>query len=61
MEADTASNTLENGKGQTAFGPIFFSFTIPNTVNLNGAASLAKFILSTIVISERKSEELNLD
>ncbi|MFZ0556538.1 MAG: extracellular solute-binding protein, partial [Nitrososphaeraceae archaeon] len=29
----TASYTLEDGKGQTVFGePIYFSFTIPNTV-----------------------------
>jgi molybdate/tungstate transport system substrate-binding protein len=36
-------------EGQTAFGePIYFSFTIPNTVeNLNGAISFASFILST--------------
>jgi len=44
----TASYTLENGNGQTAFGePIYFSFTIPHTVkNLAGATSFATFILS---------------
>ena len=44
----TASYTLEDGKGQTVFGePIYFSFTIPNTVkNLAGATSFATFILS---------------
>ena len=44
----TASYTLEDGKGQTVFGePIYFSFTIPNTVkNLPGATSFATFILS---------------
>ncbi len=44
----TASYTLENGKGQTVYGePIYFSFTIPNTVkNLDGATSFATFILS---------------
>ncbi len=44
----TASYSLENGNGQTVFGgPIFFSFTIPNTVkNLDGATSFAMFILS---------------
>ena len=44
----TASYTLEDGKGQTVFGePIYFSFTIPNTVkNLPGDTSFATFILS---------------
>ena len=44
----TASYTLEDGKGQTVFGePIYFSFTIPNTVkNIDGATSFAAFILS---------------
>jgi molybdate/tungstate transport system substrate-binding protein len=44
----TASYTLENGNGQTAFGePIYFSFTIPHTVkNLAGATSFATLILS---------------
>jgi molybdate/tungstate transport system substrate-binding protein len=45
----TASYSLGNGKDQTVFGePIYFSFTIPNTVkNLEGATSFATFILST--------------
>jgi molybdate/tungstate transport system substrate-binding protein len=45
----TASYSLVNGKDQTVFGePIYFSFTIPNTVkNLEGATSFATFILST--------------
>lgn len=46
---NTASYTLENGdKGQTVFGePIYFSFTIPNTVkNIDGAVSFARFVLS---------------
>jgi molybdate/tungstate transport system substrate-binding protein len=44
----TASYTLKKGNGQTVFGePIYFSFTIPNTVkNLDGATSFATFILS---------------
>jgi molybdate/tungstate transport system substrate-binding protein len=44
----TASYTLENGNGQTVFGePIYFSFTIPNTVkNLDGATSFGTFIIS---------------
>jgi molybdate/tungstate transport system substrate-binding protein len=45
----TASYTLENSNDQTVFGePIYFSFTIPNTVkNVDGATSFAAFILST--------------
>jgi molybdate/tungstate transport system substrate-binding protein len=45
---NTASYTLQNGEGQTVFGePIYFSFTIPNTVkNLDGAISFGTFILS---------------
>lgn len=44
----TASYTLEKGDGQTIFGePIYFSFSIPNTVkNMDGAASFSTFILS---------------
>jgi molybdate/tungstate transport system substrate-binding protein len=44
----TASYTLEKGDGQTIFGePIYFSFSIPNTVkNVDGAASFSTFILS---------------
>jgi molybdate/tungstate transport system substrate-binding protein len=43
----SASYTL--GTGQAAFGePIYFSFTIPETVkNLNGAISFVGFLLST--------------
>lgn len=44
----TASYTLEKGDGQTIFGePIYFSFSIPNTVkNMDGAGSFSTFILS---------------
>lgn len=43
-----AAYALENSEGLTVFGePIYFSFTIPNTVNnLDGAISFASFILS---------------
>src|ERR687892_2725805 len=58
----TASYTLENGNGQTVFGePIYFSFTIPNSVkNLNGAVSFATFILSTNGKSILEEEGLNI-
>jgi molybdate/tungstate transport system substrate-binding protein len=44
----TASYNLDEGEGQTVFGePIYFSFTLPNTVkNLEGATSFGEFILS---------------
>ena len=44
----TASYALQNGEGQTVFvDPIYFSFTISNTVkNLDGAISFGTFILS---------------
>jgi molybdate/tungstate transport system substrate-binding protein len=40
--------TYKLGTGETIYGnPIFFSFTIPNTVeNIEGAMSFAKFLLS---------------
>lgn len=57
----TASYTLENSNGQTVFGePIYFSFTIPNTVkNLDGAVSFATFIFSTNGKSILEEEGLN--
>jgi molybdate/tungstate transport system substrate-binding protein len=44
----TASYNLDDGEGQTVFGePIYFSFTLPNTVkNLEEATSFGEFILS---------------
>src|SRR5918995_5206386 len=58
----TASYTLENSNGQTVFGePIYFSFTIPNTVkNLDGAVSFATFIFSTNGKSILEEEGLNI-
>jgi molybdate/tungstate transport system substrate-binding protein len=57
----TASYTLENGNGQTVFGePIYFSFTIPNTVkNLDGATSFGTFIISTNGESVLEEQGLN--
>ena len=57
----TASYTLEEGKGQTVFGePIYFSFTIPNTVkNLEGATSFGDFILSDAGKGILETEGLN--
>jgi molybdate/tungstate transport system substrate-binding protein len=58
----TASYTLENGKGQTVYGePIYFSFTIPNTVkNLEGATSFARFILSPAGADILEDQGLNI-
>jgi molybdate/tungstate transport system substrate-binding protein len=57
----TASYTLEDGKGQTVFGePIYFSFTIPNTVkNLEGAISFGDYILSDAGKRILETEGLN--
>jgi molybdate/tungstate transport system substrate-binding protein len=57
----TASYTLEEGKGQTVFGePVYFSFTIPNTVkNLEGATAFGDFILSDAGKGILDSEGLN--
>jgi molybdate/tungstate transport system substrate-binding protein len=57
----TASYTLENGNGRKVFGvPIYFSFTIPNTVkNLAGATSFATFFLSPRIESVLEDEGLN--
>ena len=57
----TASYTLEDGKGQTVFGePIYFSFTIPNTVkNPEGATSFGDFILSDAGKRILETEGLN--
>jgi molybdate/tungstate transport system substrate-binding protein len=59
---NTASYTLENGNGQTVFGePIYFSFTIPNTVkNLDGATSFGSFIISTNGESVLEEQGLNV-
>lgn len=58
----TASYTLDNGEGQTVFGePIYFSFTIPNTVkNLEGATSFATFILSPAGADILEDQGLNI-
>jgi molybdate/tungstate transport system substrate-binding protein len=58
----TASYTLEDGKGQTVFGePIYFSFTIPNTVkNLEGATSFATFVLSPTGANILEEQGLNI-
>jgi molybdate/tungstate transport system substrate-binding protein len=58
----TASYTLENGNGQTVFGePIYFSFTIPNTVkNLDGATSFGTFIISPNGESILEEQGLNV-
>jgi molybdate/tungstate transport system substrate-binding protein len=58
----TASYTVENSKGQTIFGePIYFSFTIPDTVdNLDGAISFATFILSTTGENILEEEGFNI-
>jgi molybdate/tungstate transport system substrate-binding protein len=57
----TASYTLDDGNGQTVIGePIYFSFTIPNTVkNLEGATSFGEFILSNAGRVILESEGLN--
>jgi molybdate/tungstate transport system substrate-binding protein len=58
----TASYTFENGNGQTVFGePIYFSFTIPNTVkNLDGATSFGTFIISPNGESILEDQGLNM-
>lgn len=59
----TASYTSENdgSRNQTVFGePIYFSFTIPNTVrNLDEAISFARFILSTNTENILEEQGLN--
>lgn len=58
----TASYTLEKGDGQTIFGePIYFSFSIPNTVkNMDGAASFSTFILSPNGRTIHEDQGLNI-
>jgi len=57
----TVSYALDDGKGQTVFGePIYFSFTIPNTVkNLEGATAFGEFILSDAGKNILETEGLN--